>query len=153
MKKLGFSLLVLLSVVWMQTPVVADPRDDIVQIYKRFVDAQNAHDLTAVRGLLSDSPDFLWVSDGRPVWGADATVSRMSGFQQSAIWRVVPALDRSRAVVLSDDVGFLHLPLVLMIGSTEAPDRLPFLVEMVARRGANGWKIEALLTTNDKSQQ
>jgi hypothetical protein len=65
---------------------------------------------------------------------------------------VVPALDRSRTVVLSGDVGFLHLPLVLTIGSKEAPDQLPFLVEMVARRGPNGWKIEALLTTGDKSQ-
>ena len=153
MKKLGFSLLVLLSVVWTQTPVMAEARDDIVLLYKQFVDAQNAHDLSAVRGLLSDSPDFLWVSDGRPVWGADATVARMSGFQQSAVWRVVPAIDRSRAVVLSGDVGFLHLPLVLLIGSTEAPDHLPFLVEMVARRGANGWKIEALLTTGDKGKQ
>jgi hypothetical protein len=152
MKKRRLSLLVLFSVVCMQTPALADARDDILQLYKRFVDAQNAHDITAVRGLLSDSPDFLWVSDGRPVWGADATVSRMSSFQQSAVWRVVPALDRSRTVVLSGDVGFLHLPLVLTIGSKEAPDQLPFLVEMVARRGPNGWKIEALLTTGDKSQ-
>lgn len=153
MRKLGLSILVLVSVVWMQVPAMADPRDDILHLYKRFVDAQNAHDLAAVRSLLSDSPDFLWVSDGRPVWGADATVSRMSSFQQSAVWRVVPALDRARAIVLSADVGILHLPLVLTIGSTHAPDHLPFLVEMVARRGVNGWKIEALLTTGDKSRE
>ena len=153
MRKPGALLLVLLSFFCAGAPVMADARDDIVQLYLRFVAAQNAHDLSAVRDLLSDSPDFIWVSDGRAVWGADATVSRMSTFQQSAVWRVVPALDRSRTVVLSGDVGFLHLPLVLTIGSVDAPDHLPFLVDMVARKSASGWKIEALFTTGDKSQQ
>ena len=144
--------LLLILAVCLCGPARADPRDEMLKLYERFVTAQNAHDLKAVRNLLSNSPDFLWVSDGRPVWGADATVARMSGFQKSAVWRVVPTLDKARAVVLSADVGFLHLPLVLTIGSADAPDHLPFLVEMVARRGADGWKIEALLTTNDKGQ-
>ena len=103
---------------------------------KKFAGAQNARDLATVRSLFSDSPDFLWVSDGRPVWGADAAVARMSGFQKSAVWRVVPALDKARTIMLSNDAGFLHLSLVLVIGSADAPDHLPFLVEMIARRGA-----------------
>ena len=153
MKKFGFCLLVLILTAWGFSSARADQRDELLKLYKRFVTAQNAHDLLAVRRLLSNSPDFLWVSDGQPVWGADATVSRMSSFQKSAVWRVDPALDKARAVVLSGDVGFLHLPLVLTIGSAEAQDHLPFLVEMVARRGADGWTIEALLTTNDKGRR
>ena len=151
--KIPILRLLLISAVCLCGPARADPRDDMLQLYAHFVTAQNAHDLRAVRNLLSNSPDFLWVSDGRPVWGADATVARMSGFQKSAVWRVVPTLDKARAVVLSADAGFLHLPLVLTIGSADAPDHLPFLVEMVARRGADGWKIEALLTTTDKGQE
>ena len=153
MKKLGLYLLLLCFIVCACAPARADARSEIVQLYEKFAAAQNARDLATVRSLLSDSPDFLWVSDGRPVWGADATVARMSGFQKSAVWRVVPALDGARAVMLSSDAGFLHLSLVLTIGSADAPDHLPFLVEMIARRGANGWKIEALLTTADKGAQ
>ena len=153
MKKLGLCLLLLCSMFSIGSPARADARGEIVQLYEKFAGAQNARDLSTVRSLFSDSPDFLWVSDGRPVWGADAAVARMSAFQKSAVWRVVPALDKARAVMLSSDAGFLHLSLVLVIGSADAPDHLPFLVEMIARRGESGWKIEALLTTADKGAQ
>ena len=129
----------------------ADQRSEILRLYLEFSSAQNARDLKGVRRLLSDSPDFLWVSDGSPVWGADAMVERMSTFQRSDVWHVTPALSRSRRVMLSDDVAFLHVPLVLEIGSHEKADRLPFLVGMVAKRTPAGWRISALFTTNDKS--
>ncbi|MCB1539799.1 MAG: nuclear transport factor 2 family protein [Rhodoblastus sp.] len=129
----------------------ADQKEDVVRLYLDFVSAQNARDLAGVRRLLSDSPDFLWVSDGRPVWGADAMVRRMSAFQASDVWRVEPALDRARAVSLSSDVAFLHLPLTLEIGAQAKIDRLRFLVGMVAKRTSAGWRIAALFTTGDKS--
>lgn len=40
-------------------PVHADPQQDIRALYDEFVAAQNAHDIDAVRALLSDRPDFL----------------------------------------------------------------------------------------------
>ena len=129
----------------------ADQREDVLDLYQKFAAAQNARDLKGVRRLLSDHPDFLWVSDGRPVWGADAMIERMSTFQKSEIWRVDPAIDRSRAVSLSSDVAILHVPLVLEIGSHEKTDRLAFLVGLVAKRTAQGWRINALFTTGDKS--
>lgn len=129
----------------------ADQKEDVLRLYRDFASAQNARDLPAARRLLSDSPDFLWVSDGRPVWGADAMIERMATFQKSDVWRVEPALDRSRAVALSNDVAFLHIPLALTIGAREKPDRLPFLVGMIAKRTSAGWRIAALFTTGDKT--
>lgn len=129
----------------------ADQRNEVLQLYLEFSASQNARDLNGVRRLLSDAPDFLWVSDGSPVWGADAMVSRMSTFQKSDVWHVTPALSRARTVMLSDDVAFLHVPLVLEIGSYEKADRLAFLVGMIAKRTPAGWRISALFTTNDKS--
>ena len=75
----------------------------------------------------------------------------MSAFQASDVWRVEPALDRARAVSLSSDVAFLHLPLTLEIGAQAKIDRLRFLVGMVAKRTSAGWRIAALFTTGDKS--
>lgn len=129
----------------------ADQKDDVLQLYRDFASAQNARDIKRVRQLLSDAPDFLWVSDGRPVWGADAMVARMSMFQKSDVWRVEPALDRARAISLSNDVAILHLPLALEIGERGKTDRLLFLVGMVAKRTVAGWRIAALFTTGDKS--
>ena len=56
----------------------AAPADEVQTVYGRFLAAQNARDLQQVRSVLWDSPKFLWVSDGRSVWGPDALVERMS---------------------------------------------------------------------------
>ena len=37
---------------------------------ERFVRAQNDRDLDKVRKELWDLPDFLWISDGKPIWRA-----------------------------------------------------------------------------------
>ena len=62
----------------------ADPADAVRSLYERFAAAQNAHDLAAVRPLLLDGPEFLWVSDGQSFWGPDAVLARMASFQRSA---------------------------------------------------------------------
>src|SRR3974390_1620721 len=134
MRRALIGLLAGLTMALAARPVYADPREDVIDLYRSFASAQNAHDLKAVRRLMSDSPDFLWVSDGMPVWGADAAVERMTTFQQSETWRVEPELERSRAVELSDSVAFLQLPLTLVIGSSDRPDRLRFLVGLGGRR-------------------
>lgn len=131
--------------------VRAGSKEDVIALYGRLASAQNSRDLGAVRELLSDAPDFLWVSDGMPVWGANATIERMSTFQKSEIWRVEPDLARARAVALSNDVAFLHVPLTLVIGARDKPDRLRFLVGMVARKNDQGWRIAALFTSAEKA--
>jgi uncharacterized protein (TIGR02246 family) len=131
----------------------ADTASDVRGLYQQFVTAQNAGDLGKVRSLLSDTADFLWITDGTAVWGRDATIERMSLFQKSEIWRVEPSLDQSRTLELGPDVAILHLPLVLVIGSSSpGPSRLKFLVEVVCHKTAAGWRIAALLTTTDKAK-
>lgn len=128
----------------------AGPADDVRDLYGRFLAAQNAHDLEAVRALLWDSPRFLWVSDGRSFWGPDALVERMRAFQKAPVWRVEPALDEAVPVELDATTAYLHLPLTLVIGKEQSPDRLPWLVSMLGLRTEQGWRIAALLTTVDK---
>lgn len=128
----------------------ADPKEKALALYQRFASAQNAHDLDSVRRLLTDGPDFLWISDGMPVWGAAAMLERMAIFQKSDIWRVEPDFGRARSVALSDDAAILHIPLTLVIGGKDKPDRIRFLVGMVGRKGVGGWRIAALFTTPEK---
>ena len=124
--------------------------DDILALYQRFYTAQNAHDLKAVAQNLWDSPDFLWVSDGKSIWGRDKTLQRMSNFQSADIWRVEPNLTKARVVEVNDGTAYLHLTLDLVIGAKDKPDRFPFLVSMLCARTNEGWKITALFTTAPK---
>ena len=128
----------------------AEPAVEVRAVYARFVSAQNAHDLAAVRAVLLEFPQFLWVSDGMSVWGPDPTLERMGQFQRAPVWRVEPDLDRAVAVPVGADAAFLHLPLLLVIGAEPAPDRLRFLVSVLGRATPQGWRIAALFTTTEK---
>lgn len=132
----------------------ASPAEEVRALYAEFVAAQNAHDLAHVRAVLLDSPTFLWVSDGKSVWGAEATLARMAGFQKAEIWRVEPDLAASKAVEVTPAVAYLHLPLTLVIGGNAAPgpDRLRFLVSVLGVETTAGWRIAALFTTTEKPQ-
>lgn len=66
----------------------ADVTGEVIATYNSFAAAQNARDLGRVKELLLDSPSFLWVSDGKSVWGRDALIARMSTFQTLDVWRV-----------------------------------------------------------------
>jgi len=47
----------------------AGTEDEIKALFAKFVAAQNAHDLKTVGELLQDSPQFLWITRGTPIWG------------------------------------------------------------------------------------
>ena len=130
--------------------VAGEPAAEVRALYERFAAAQNGRTLARVRPLLLDSPRFLWVSDGQSFWGPDAVLARMASFQTAAVWRVEPDLARAVAVPVRDGVAYLHLPLVLVIGNAEHPDRLRFLVSMLGVETEQGWKIAALFTTSEK---
>ena len=117
-------------------------------LYQRFAAAQNRHDLAAVGDLLLDSPRFLWVSDGKSIWGREAVLKRMALFQEARIWQVEPALDKATTVAIDEHAAFLHLPLVLSLAFTAAPpERLSFLVSVLCVETPSGWRIAALFTT------
>jgi uncharacterized protein (TIGR02246 family) len=143
-------ILALLLALGLGAPAQADPAQEIRALYETFVAAQNAHDIGAVRAVLSDRPDFLWISDGRPVWGREEMLTRMAGFQDAEVWNVEPEYDASRVIVLDDDTAVFHIPLVLVIGSQADPARLPWLVEVLCQKEPAGWRIAGLFTATDK---
>jgi ketosteroid isomerase-like protein len=133
----------------MPTFARADTRTDVLAVYNAFAAAQNARDLVRIKAALLDSPDFLWVSDGKSVWGREALLERMSRFQTLEVWRVEPLLDRARVVEVAADVAYINMPLDLHLGTTSAPTVTRFLVSILCRKTAEGWRIAALFTTLD----
>lgn len=142
----------LLAAVLTASAAAAGPAEDAHALYERFYTAQNQRDLGQVGALLLDSPDFLWISDGKPVWGRPAALARMASFQEAELWRVEPRLAEARAVDVGEDAAFLHVPLRLHIGAAKSPDRFDFLVGVLCRRTPQGWRIAALFTTAEKRE-
>jgi hypothetical protein len=125
-------------------------KDDVRALYLRFVTAQNIRNLDEVGAHFIDSPEFLWVSDGKSFWGRKATLERMKGFQEAEVWRVEPDLQGAKVVEVTESTAYLHLALDLVIGAAAKPDRIPFLVSALCVKTAQGWKIAALFTTTAK---
>lgn len=118
-------------------------------LYARFLAAQNARDLVGVRATLIEGRDFLWISDGKRFWGADALIARMGAFQKAEIWHVTPDLARARVVEVGPGSCFLYQPLALTLGNAREPRTIAFLVNVLCVETPHGWRIAALFTTEE----
>ncbi|CAN5264287.1 nuclear transport factor 2 family protein [soil metagenome] len=126
-------------------PAVAAPQDEVRATFDRFVVAQNAHDVAAVRGLLLDSPEFLWVTRGVPIWGPDAAMKRFETLYQGT-WRLAPDRSGLKVVMLSDTTAQLFVPIMFNMGppGQAAPDT-PVLMNQTLVKTAVGWRIASIL--------
>ena len=120
-------LRLLIFVVMLLAPVSAGAgtKDEVLAAYQAFAEAQNTRDPARIRQWLDETPDLLWVSDGKSFWGADAIFARMTGIQKAEAWRVEPELAAAHIVGLGDDIAMLHMPLTLVIGKATAPEGSP----------------------------
>jgi len=119
--------------------------DDVKATFDRFVAAQNAHDVSAVRDLLLDSPNFLWVTRGAPIWGREAALKRFETLYQGT-WKLSPDTSNLKVVLLSDTTAQLFVPIMFNIGPAgqPAPDA-PFLMNQTLVKTAAGWRIANIL--------
>src|SRR5260370_21935842 len=118
---------------------------EVKELFAKFVAAQNAHDLKAVGELLQDSPQFLWITRGIPIWGRDAALKRFEGLYQGT-WSLDPKIDELRVIELQPGVVQLYVPITFMIspaGQTAQPTR--FLMNQVVVKTADGWKVSSIL--------
>lgn len=125
--------------------VAATPQDELRATFDRFVTAQNAHDLKAVEGLLLDSPQFLWITRGIPVWGrADAL--KKFGILYEGTWRLQPDPEAFKVVEIRGDMAQIFVPVVFTIGAPgeQARQALMYLNQTLIRTPA-GWKIASIL--------
>jgi len=124
---------------------LAAPDDEVKVTFDRFVSAQNAHDVSAVRDLLLDSPNFLWVTRGAPIWGRDAALKRFETLYQGT-WKLSPDTLNLKVLVLSDTTAQLFVPITFNSAppGQPAPDA-PFLMNQTLVKTAAGWRIASIL--------
>jgi uncharacterized protein (TIGR02246 family) len=123
----------------------AGTEDEVKAIFAKFIAAQNAHDFKAVGDLLQDSPQFLWITRGIPIWGRDAALKRFEALYQGT-WSLDPKTEELRVIELQPSVVQLYVPITFMIspaGQTAQPTR--FLMNQFLVKTADGWKVSSIL--------
>jgi ketosteroid isomerase-like protein len=113
--------------------------------FSKFVAAQNAHDLKAVSDTLLDSPQFLWITRGAPIWGRKAALKRFEALYQGT-WSLDPKTDELKVFEVQPGVAQLYVPITFMIApadQTAQPAR--FLMNQILVKTPEGWKVSSVL--------
>jgi ketosteroid isomerase-like protein len=138
-------LLALLATLTAASARAASPEDEARAAFDRFVAAQNAHDLKAVEALLLDSPQFLWITRGTPVWGRAEALKRFESLY-SGTWHLEPEAAALRFVFVQPQVAELFVPIIFSIGPSGQPaQETRFLMNQVLVKTDSGWKIASIL--------
>ena len=139
-------LVLVLAVAVVATPcLAASPEEEIRATFDRFVAAQNAHDLKAVEALLLDSPQFLWISRGTPVWGRAEALKRFEGLY-AGTWHLEPELSGFRVVLVQPLVAQVFIPIVFSMGAAgQTLQETRFLMNQVLVKSEAGWRIASIL--------
>ncbi len=112
---------------------------------ERFVAAQNAHDLGAVGNILLDSPNFLWITRGTPVWGRADALSRFQKLH-AGTWHLEPDWAALRTVLAEARVAQVFVPIAFTIGAPDQPaQEAQFLMNMVLTKQGPDWKVASIL--------
>jgi Domain of unknown function (DUF4440) len=135
--------LIILTFIW--RPALAAPEDEVRAQFDRFVAAQNAHDIKVVGDLLLDSPNFLWITRGTPIWGREAALKRFEALYQGT-WTLDPRKDELKVTMLRDDTAQLFVPMTFSIGPAGEPAQpMRFLMNQLIVKTPSGWKTANIL--------
>jgi len=122
------------------SPVCAAPQDEIRATFRKFVAAQNAHDVKAVGELLSDSPDFLWIDPAHVVRTRDGALKRFGELFQG-IWRVDPEWPTFQVVMLDVSTAEVFVRVSITSGPLARSTRMNQILVNTAR----GWRVWTIL--------
>jgi ketosteroid isomerase-like protein len=123
----------------------AGTEDEVEAQFSKFVAAQNAHDLKAVGDMLLDSPQFLWITRGAPIWGREAALKRFEALYQGT-WSLDPKTDELKVFEIQPGVAQLYVPITFMIAPAGQPAQpMRFLMNQILVKTPEGWKVSSVL--------
>jgi hypothetical protein len=119
----------------------------IGELYRTLIDAENRHDLTAVRKMVWQSPDTLFVAKTATAaegnwagfWGSEVVMRHLADLY-AGTFVMSPHYDRVKTVGLTADAAETYAPLDITVsyaGQTPAPK--PFLMIVTWVRTSDGW--------------
>lgn len=119
--------------------------DEVRAVFDKYIATQNAHDLKGMRNLLSDSPDMLWISRGKPIWGKDAALKSLEE-RYKGTWKIDVDKRELRVISVSRRVAQVYAPTELSVGEPGAePARNRLYINLVMVKKPDGWQIVSIL--------
>jgi ketosteroid isomerase-like protein len=138
-------LLLLLTVFSVVPASAATPAEEVRATFDRFVAAQNAHDVKALEAVLLDSPQFLWITRGTPIWGRDEALRRFEAIY-AGTWHLAPETGEFRVVVSQPQVAQIFVPIVFTSGAAgQPPQETRVLMNQVLVKVGSAWKVASIL--------
>ena len=113
--------------------------------FAKFVAAQNAHDVDAVKSMLWDSPGMLWFGRNVETRGRDAVADRFREYYRGT-WHLEPDMSQFHVAVITDDVMQILVPIVFTRGLPGQPAQdNTFLISQTFVHDASGWHVASIL--------
>jgi uncharacterized protein (TIGR02246 family) len=123
----------------------ATMEEEVRAVFDRYVAIQNAHDLKSMRNLLVDSPDFLWVTRGKPIWGREAALKDLEE-RYKGTWHIEFDRKELRVISVSRRVAKVHATTQLTVGDPGArPAKTLAYINLVMVKKPEGWQIASIL--------
>jgi uncharacterized protein (TIGR02246 family) len=123
----------------------ATMEEEVRAVFDKWIAAQNAHDLKGIRNLLSDSPDMLWISRGKPIWGREAALKTLEE-RYKGTWKIDVDKKELRVISVSRRVAQVYAPTQLTSGDPGAdPSRNRLFINLVMVKKPEGWQIVSIL--------
>ncbi len=123
----------------------ATMEEEVRAVFDRYVAIQNAHDLKSMRNLLVDSPDFLWVTRGKPIWGREAALKELEE-RYKGTWQLEFDRKELRVISVSRRVAQVHATVQLTIGDPGARlAKTRTSINLVMVKKPEGWQIASIM--------
>jgi len=119
-------------------------------LYRELIDAENRHDIDAMRRFVWNSPDALFVAKTATAaegnwagfWGTEVVLAHLDELYKAGPFRIEPDYTKERVVALSADVAETYVPVNITVayaGQTPVPK--PFLMILEWVRTPQGWRM------------
>jgi hypothetical protein len=140
MKALIVALLLLVNLAAGETPEA-----EIRRAYRSLIDAENKHDLAAVRGMVWNSASALFVAKA-PVgwhgyWGIEDVIGHLHDLYQGT-FQIDPIYEEEKVVFLSPAVAETYAPVKITVAyAGQNPIPRPFIMVLLWIKTTHGWKM------------
>src|SRR5262252_6329400 len=131
-------------------PLSEATSSEIRTLYRELIDAENRHDIAAVRRFVWNSPNALFVAKTATAaegnwagfWGTEVVLQHLDELYKAGPFRIDPDYDKERVVVLSYDVAETYVPVSITVAyAGQVPVPKPFLMILEWVRTPGGWRM------------
>jgi ketosteroid isomerase-like protein len=121
------------------------PEAQIKRAYRDLIDAENKHDVPAVKAMVWDSASTLFVAKAptgwHGYWGIEDVTQHLHDMYQTP-FRIDPIYSEERVVFITGDIAETYAPVKITVAyGGQNPVPRPFIMVLLWIRTTRGWKM------------